>query len=248
MTKAVVTGHSRGLGAAIAEALLSRDIPVLALSRRGNVELAGRHGDALSEVAIDLADGAAVAEWAGSDALKRFLEGASSALLVNNAGVVEPIGPAGTLDAAGILRAVTLNVAAPIVLANAFLAATRSVADRRILHISSGAGRSAVPGWSVYCATKAALDRHAQTIVADDLAGLRVESLAPGVIDTDMQAQIRATTPEQFVMRERFVALKENDGLTGPTECGRQAVAHLLGPGFGLDTLTDLRTLASEIG
>jgi benzil reductase ((S)-benzoin forming) len=244
MRKAIVTGHSRGLGAAIAEALLSEGIPVLALSRRGNAELAERFADALTEVAIDLADGAACAEWAGSGALGRFLEGASSALLVNNAGVVDPIGPAGTLDAGEIVRAVTLNVAAPIVLANAFLAATRSVADRRILHISSGAGRSAVPGWTVYCATKAALDRHAQTIVADDLSGVRLESLAPGVIDTDMQATIRSTTPEQFVMRERFVALKENQGLTGPDECGRQAVAHLLGPRFGLDTLTDLRTLA----
>jgi len=244
MTKAVVTGHSRGLGAAIAEALLSEGIPVLALSRKGNAELAERFGDALSEVAMDLADGQACAEWAGSDALARFLDGASRVLLVNNAGVVEPIGPAGSLDAAEIVRAVTLNVASPIVLANAFLAATRSIADRRVLHISSGAGRSAIPGWSVYCATKAALDRHAQTIAADDLSGVRVESLAPGVIDTDMQAQIRATSPEQFVMRERFVALKENAGLTSPEACGREAVAHLLGPKFGLDTVTDLRTLA----
>jgi benzil reductase ((S)-benzoin forming) len=243
MMKAVLTGHSRGLGAAIAEALLSHDIPVLALSRRGNPELASRHGDALSEVAVDLADGAACERWVGSEALARFLDGASSAFLVNNAGIVDPIGPAGSLDPSEILRAVTLNVAAPILLANAFLAATGSVADRRILHISSGAGRSAVPGWSVYCATKAALDRHAQTIVADDLPGVRVESLAPGVIDTDMQARIRATTPEQFAMRERFVALKQNEALTGPAECGRQTVAHLLGPRFGLDTVTDLRTL-----
>ncbi len=244
MTKAVVTGHSRGLGAAIAEALLSEGIPVLALSRRRNAELAERYGDALTEVAIDLADGAACADWAASEALARFLEGASRVLLVNNAGVVEPIGPAGSLDAGEIVRAVTLNVAAPVVLANGFLAATRSIADRRILHISSGAGRSAIPGWSVYCATKAALDHHAQTIAADDLPGVRVESLAPGVIDTDMQAQIRATSPEQFVMRERFVALKENEGLNSPEACGRQAVAHLLGAGFGLDTVTDLRTLA----
>jgi len=243
MIKAVLTGHSRGLGAAIADALLSRDIPVLALSRRSNSELSSRYGNALGEVTIDLADAAACADWASGGALPGFLEGASRALLINNAGMVNPIGPAGTLAPLEIVRAVALNVTAPLVIANAFVAATSSVADRRILHISSGAGRSGIPGWSIYCASKAALDNHARAIAADDLPGLRIESLAPGVIDTEMQAEIRATSPEQFVMRERFVALKESNSLISPEECARQSVAHVLGQTFGLDTLTDLRSL-----
>jgi benzil reductase ((S)-benzoin forming) len=244
MTKAVLTGHSRGLGAAIAEALLARDIPMLALSRKGNPDLAARYGELLVEVAIDLSDASAGAEWAKSDALARFLDDAPYALLVNNAGVVEPIGPAGELDAQVIARAVVLNVAAPIVLADAFIKATVKAEQRRILHISSGAGRNAIPGWSTYCATKAALDHHARTVAADARPNLLVESLAPGVIDTEMQAQIRATTPEQFAMRERFVSLKQNNELTDPGECGARIVEHLLSKAFGYDTLTDLRTLS----
>jgi NAD(P)-dependent dehydrogenase (short-subunit alcohol dehydrogenase family) len=242
MRKAILTGHSRGLGAAIAEALLEEGIHVLAISRRGNEALAARYGDHLTELALDLSD-ASFTDWTSGEAIAQFLDGASLALLVNNAGIVQPIGPTGSLDGVAILRAVTLNIAAPLVLANAFLAASESIADRRVLHISSGAARSAIPGWSIYCATKAALDHHARTVVADDLSGLRIESLAPGVIDTDMQAEIRATSPEQFSMRERFVALKQNDGLMGPAECARQTVAHLLDERFGLDPLTDLRTL-----
>jgi benzil reductase ((S)-benzoin forming) len=244
MTKAVLTGHSRGLGAAIAQALLERDIPVLALSRKGNPDLAARYGDRLVENSVDLADADACVAFAKGAELARFLEGATSALLVNNAGVVEPIGPAGELDAEAIARAVVLNVAAPIALADAFVRATAQAEDRRILHISSGAGRNAVPGWSTYCATKAALDHHARTVVADARPNLRIESLAPGVIDTEMQAQIRATTPEQFAMRERFVKLKQNNELSDPNACGARIVEHFLSKAFGFDTLTDLRTLS----
>ncbi len=242
MKRAVVTGHSRGLGAAIAEALLARDIPVLAIARRGNEELASRYGDALTEAMLDLADADAVAGWLEGGALSRFLAGSQEALLVNNAGVVGPIGPAGTLEARDIARAVSLNVAAPLVLGNAFIAATEGAA-RRILHISSGAGRNGIPGWSTYCATKAALDNHARAVAGDALPGLRIESLAPGVIDTDMQAEIRATTGDQFVLRERFVALKRNNELAGPAECAEKLVSHLLGDGFGNDPVTDLRQL-----
>lgn len=242
MRKAILTGHSRGLGAAIAEELLREGIHVLAISRRGSGTLAARYPDLLTEVALDLSDPTFM-DWTKTAALSDFLDGATLAILVNNAGVVQPIGPAGSLDGDDILRAVTLNVAAPLVLTNAFLAASEAVEDRRVVHISSGAARSAIPGWSIYCATKAALDHHARTMIADDISRVRIESLAPGVIDTDMQAEIRATTPDQFALRERFVALKENNGLISPAECARQTVAHLLDERFGLDPLTDLRAL-----
>ena len=236
---AIVTGHSRGLGAAIAAELLGRGARVLGLARKGNPVLAAAYPEALTEVALDLADPAALAEWLPG--LRAHLQGAGPVLLVNNAGTVEPIGPAGTLDPAAIARAAALNVTAPLMLADALIAATTGAQDRRILHVSSGAARNAYPGWSLYCATKAALDHHARAVAEDALPGLRIESLAPGVIDTDMQAAIRATTEAQFTMRERFVGLKESGGLASPGECARRLVAHLTGPGFGASPVTDLR-------
>lgn len=239
--KAILTGHSRGLGAAIAADLVSRKIPVLALARRKNAGLADQLSSGLTEVELDLADSAALARWLAGDTLPRFLEGCKTALLINNAGVVQPVGPVDMQDVQTIARAVALNVAAPMMLASAVAAATRDGVERRILHVSSGAGRSAYPGWSVYCATKAALDQHARAATLDKVRALRICSLAPGIIDTDMQAEIRATTLEQFPLREKFDMLKRNGDLVSPQDCARRLVDYLLGDRFGSEPVADLR-------
>ncbi len=243
MIKAIVTGHSRGLGAGIAQALLARDVTVLGVSRRSNAALAQRFPDTLQEVTLDLSDREATRAWLEGDGFSGFLADADTAILINNAGIVQPIGPSGKLDIATIAKAVTLNIAGPLMAANAFIATTEQVADRRIMHISSGAGRRPMPGWSIYCATKAALDHHANALAADSVPHLAIESLAPGVIDTDMQGEIRATTPEQFTLREQFVALKQNNDLSSPESCGEAIAAHLLGPRFGAEVITDIRQL-----
>ena len=243
MIKAIVTGHTRGLGAAIAAQLLDRGIPVLGLARAHSPGLAGRHPDLLEQVGIDLADSAALAQWLGSGALNAWLSDAGTALLVNNAGVVQPIGPLQTQDIAAVASAIALNVAAPLMLSAAFAARSRKGADCRILNVSSGAGRNAYPGWSVYCATKAALDHHARAVVLDQSPGVRICSLAPGVIDTDMQAEIRSTGLERFPMRERFEAMKRDGALASAQDSAGRIVDHLLGDAFGAAPVADLREL-----
>lgn len=242
---AVVTGHSRGLGAAIAARLLARGARVLGVARRGNLALAREHGAALAETSLDLADAAALLEWLGTRALERFLEGAEPALLVNNAGTVQPTGALETQDAAAVSRAATLNVTAPLVLSAAFATATRAARDRRILHVSSGAGTSPYAGWSVYCASKAALDHHARAAALDRSPGLRIGSVAPGVVDTDMQAEMRAMTDDIFPARHRFVELKREGRLSSPEQAGRAVADLLLSDAFGAEPVTDLRRLAS---
>lgn len=241
--KAVITGHTRGLGAAIAANLLSRNIPVLGIARARNSELEKRFPQTLKHAELDLSDSAALAQWLNGDVLRGYVAGSKTVLLINNAGVVQPVGPLGTQDPAVIARAVALNVAAPMMLASALTAAAPDASDRRIMHISSGAGRSAYPGWSVYCATKAAVDHHARAVVLDKTPAVRICSLAPGVVDTDMQAEIRATSLEKFPLRERFEALKRNGDLTSPEECAQRLVDYLLSDQFGRDPVADLREL-----
>jgi len=239
--KAIVTGHTKGLGAAIAAELIERGIPVLGLARSRSAHPASA---LLTEVEVDLSDSAALAGFLAGDALADWLRDEGATLLVNNAGVVSPVGPLAQQDPLAALRAVTLNVAAPLALSAAVVRASRGErrgGARRILHISSGAGRNAYPGWSVYCATKAALDRHAEAVLQDGDETVRCCSLAPGVIDTGMQAEIRATPEADFPMKERFVQMKQEGALAAPEECARKLVTLLLSEDFGRQAVADLR-------
>lgn len=243
---AVVTGHTRGLGAAITAHLLARDVRVLGIARHRNAELAERHGAGLTQVQLDLADATALTTWLKSDALGGHLHAANVAILVNNAGVLQPAGPLQVQDVALVARAVAVNVAAALVLSAAFVAATRDARDRRILHISSGAGRQAYAGWGVYCASKAALDHHARAVALDRTPALRISSVAPGVIDTDMQTELRSATEDIFPDRQRFVDLKREGRLLDPDHAGRAAVEFLLSDAFGSEPVTDLRYVNAQ--
>jgi NAD(P)-dependent dehydrogenase (short-subunit alcohol dehydrogenase family) len=242
---AVVTGHSQGLGLAVARTLLVQGWQVLGLSRSGwpAAEATGHPG--LTQVALDLADSAALAAWLGSPAWTQALAGASEVWLVNNAGTVQPMGPAGMQGPQAVAQAVALNVAAPLMLADALLAARPQGVALRVVHVSSGAARNPYAGWSVYCATKAALDMHARATQLDGVAGLRIESLAPGVVDTAMQAHIRGTGADRFPHVARFQALHAQGELASPAGVAARLLAHMGSDVFGQQAVRDLRELGA---
>ena len=242
--RAIVTGHTRGLGAALAEQLLARGIAVLGLSRSRHATLKASFPMQLEEIELELADPARVAQWIATDALRGFVSGAQTVLLINNAGMVQPIGPIEGQDAAAVASAVGLNVATPLMLASALAATSADASDRRIVHISSGAARNAYAGWSIYCATKAALDHHARAVALDQNRALRICSLAPGVIDTNMQATIRSSGTDQFPLREKFEDLKRNGQLSTPEQCATQVLDYALGDTFGQMPVADIREIA----
>lgn len=97
--------------------------------------------------------------------------------------------------------------------------------------------------WSSYCATKAALDHHARAVALEHLPGLRIASLAPGVADTTMQAEIRAGSVAQFPQKERFEALHTGGQLASPAVAAGRLVDYLLGERFGDVADGDLRHL-----
>ena len=167
--------------------------------------------------------------------------GTGLAGLVANAGVLDPIGPLDRVDPDAAIRHVTVNLTAPLVWAATFLRATAGIAERRIAFVSSGAGRNPYPGWGPYCAAKAGLDHLARVLATEGHAGLRVESLAPGVVDTDMQSTIRATDPADFPAQPRFVAMAAAGELPTAAEVGERFVARLTGPSFGDEVTSDLR-------
>jgi benzil reductase ((S)-benzoin forming) len=238
--KAILTGHTKGLGAALAQQLLERKIPVLALARTSSQQLQTDFPELLTQIDIDLSVSSALAAWLQTNALRDYLHDCSNVVLINNAGTVAPVGSLSQQDPLEVAAAISLNVSAPLTLAAAVVGAMQGK-HRRILHISSGAGSGAYAGWSVYCATKAALDHHARAVALDAEEGVRICSLAPGIIDTDMQATIRATPEERFPSRQRFVDLKREGQLVTPADCAARLINHLLSDKFGDKPVDDLR-------
>ena len=237
MKKLIITGHTRGLGRALAELYLQRGWQVLGLAR-GRADMVSPK---LRQVRIDLADGAALAAWLSSGLLRDFLADAGSILLANNAGTVSPNALLGRQRPSETLSAVALNVTAPLLLANAALAARPARVPLDILHIGSGAGRKNYPGWSVYGATKAALDHHARCVAAEGHENVRITCLAPGVGDTAMQGEIRAADEADFPMRPRFAALKEGGGLQSAEETAAKIAAYVESARFGEEAAADIR-------
>lgn len=249
----IVTGASRGLGLALARQLLSPQRVLLCVSRHTSDDLAlvaADTGAHLEQWTQDLADTTEAAER-----LARWLHSLhapelDSATLINNAGVIPSLGPLNDCPPDELARALRVGLEAPMALTGAFLRATQAWVDagwlgtRKVLNISSGLGRRAMAGQAPYCAAKAGLDHFSRCTALDEARrpnGARIASLAPGVIDTDMQTQLRAGDPARFPDRARFVGLQTDGLLTPPEAAAYQVLTYLDRADFGQHVVTDLR-------
>ena len=236
----IVTGASRGLGRAIAEQLLQPGHVVLGISRRAPPAPPG-----LEQWACDLVDPLPVA--ARFQAWLEALDAGvfASAALINNAAVLADPKPLRDADAVALSASVRVGLEAPLLLTAAFLRATRNWrADKRVLHISSGLGRSAMASQGPYCAVKAALDHLARAQALEEALlenGAKVCSLAPGVIDTDMQVQLRGADPKAFPDLDAFVAMKSERRLDSPAAAAGKVIAYLNRKDFGVNPVGDVR-------
>ncbi len=244
----ILTGASRGLGAAMAEQLLAPGVTLLCIARQPHPTLdeQGRQaGATVLQWQRDLADASPLANelaiWLTGLGATAF----DSANLINNAGVISRIGPVDQSDSADLVQALRVGLEAPLLLSAAFLRATAGwAAPRRILNISSGLGRRAMAGSASYCAAKAGMDHLSRAMALDEAArpnGARVVSLAPGVIDTDMQVQLRSADEQGFPDKHRFVGLKEQGQLSSSADAARQVISFLRRPDFGQEVVADVR-------
>lgn len=228
----IVTGSSRGLGAALARQLAQAGNVVIGIARQGNPDLQ------VEQWALDLADPQPAAER-----LQDWLHthhGWDSATLINNAALLGEPGPLAASDPAGLSAALRVGLEAPVLLSRSFLAGTASVPRRRILNISSGLGRRAMAGGAAYCAVKAGLD-HFSRALALEAPGVGIVSLAPGVIDTDMQAQLRDADAGRFPEQARFQGLKDGGQLQTADATAAAVLRYLARPDFGRDVIADIR-------
>jgi benzil reductase ((S)-benzoin forming) len=222
-TLLVLTGHSKGIGKALLQHFLGQDgMQVHALSRtKGQLS----HSQ-LKEWAVDLSDAAAV-EAILPDLFPRIV--ADRYLLINNAGWIGEIKPTGKLQPASLQRALQLNLLTPMLLSNAFAQAYgNSSGQKLICNLSSGAASKPLPGWASYCSSKAGLEMFSRVMDTEWRSeAFRVFSVAPGIVDTDMQQEIRAAHPADFPALARFRDY-HTEGMLSPAAAVAEKIGYML--------------------
>lgn len=202
-----ITGSSKGLGKGLAELLLSEGHKVWGLSRTSSI----KHEN-YSHLSLDFSDLNKVNSYSFP-----VIEDADEVILINNAGMIGEIGTIGQLEDKSPQKIMDVNVTAPIILCNKFIRQFElTKANKSIINISSGAGQSPISGWANYCASKAALDMFSQTVQkeqANKSNPIDIYSVAPGIMDTDMQAEIRSSDINRFDRVNEFVDYKKNNEL-----------------------------------
>ncbi len=188
----LVTGASRGIGAAAGRAFADAGANVALVARTTDAiaELAGEIGEKALAIPCDVSRHAEVE--AAIDATARTFGGLD--VLINNAGVIEPIGHLAETDVEAWARTIDINLKGVMYGMRAAMPGMIAQGHGTIINISSGAAHGPVEGWSAYCSSKAGV--YMLTRMGDKEArekGLRIMGLSPGTVATDMQREIKAS-------------------------------------------------------
>ncbi len=238
----IITGASKGIGAALVQEWKKRQqVVVIGVART-------------SITNVDHAIIGDVTEEETRQQFQRLLEQyqakASRFTLINNAGVVEPIGMFGLIDSQHIQRAIDINVTAPMEWTNTFIQTLATFSgEKQVMNISSGAGRKTYDGWGVYGTTKAAID-HFSWIVFEEQKRAKypvdIVAIAPGIIDTNMQSVIRAADEKAFPPLQRFLDYKKEGALASPEQTAVGLIRYLESDVMKTTPKADIRQFLSE--
>lgn len=219
----VITGASRGLGAGMARfyldrghklGLCSRSVPPPALAAIDNPNLYYQSN-------VNVSDPEAIEDFT-NQVLQRF--GPNIDLWINNAGILGPIQPIRKYQPQDFEANLQINLMGVFHGTQAYIRHlyqrdNKNSTSATLVNISSGAAVKGYAGWSAYCASKAGVDRLTECVLLEEqsqLSFFRAYSIAPGIVDTDMQAQIRSTSKENFPMLDKFLDVKEKNAFNTP--------------------------------
>ncbi len=233
-----ITGTSKGLGRALTELLLKDESNfVFGYARNNEIN----HKNYYHKL-IDLNN---------LEGLKKIhfpeLANPEKIVLINNAGTVGDINHVGATDNDQIVTCFNVNLIAPAIIANNFVAAYKNLSNEKlIVNISSGAGKSAIDGWSAYCSAKAGVDMFSRVLseeVGIQNSNFKVLSLAPGIIDTGMQVEIRNAKTEGFSNLDRFIEYKKNGDLASAEETAKKVFRFLTEENLQNEVICSVRDL-----
>ncbi len=245
----ILTGASRGMGFGMAQQLLQPGHTLLCISRKTNEALTDQAANTedvtLEQWQQDLTDGAStsrkLALWLSGHDGSQF----ASVTLINNAAALPKISSLSAGDVDDIAQAMRVNLETPMQLTAAFLNATSDwPGERKVLNISSGNGRRAMASQSIYSAAKAGMDHYTRCVALEEAVrpnGAKLCSLAPGIIDTEMQTHLRNTDPANFPQHATFVSFKANGDLLTPAAAAKRVLDYLARADFGSNPVGDVR-------
>lgn len=210
-----VTGVSRGLGAAITQLLLERGDRVCGIGRNHQID----HPN-FSFIDCDLGN---------PESIERVQIEVTSGeiVLINNAGIIGQIGRISEQENWDLTHVLQVNTIAPMALASKIYRKMHDKNKFSLVNISSGAANRSIPSWAAYCASKAALNRLSENFFIEEREkgfNPKVYAISPGVIDTDMQVQIRNTSSSEFSEVQNFIDLKEKNQLFSAVESAEKII------------------------
>lgn len=248
MNYIIITGASKGLGEGIAIELLHESHHLICVSRGKSEKLeklAAAKNCPITFISFDFGVTADIPDLARMIFEQIPLDEASGLYLINNAGVIHPVGRAEDCDSGEVEQHMRINLIAPMLLTSAFIKHTKGwKMEKRVINISSGAAQNPYHGWSSYSTSKAGIDMFTRCIgheQEDQDYPVEIMAVAPGIIDTEMQTAIRATTDDQFIHRKRFVELKKTGQLVPPQVAGKHLAKLLFSPEFSNGGIIDIR-------
>ncbi|WP_372795163.1 SDR family NAD(P)-dependent oxidoreductase [Lutibacter sp.] len=221
----IITGGSKGLGLGLAKKYHKQGYRVISISRSkiDKLYIAEQYQCDLSKT--DTIEHIMIEIFSHLDK-----NTTTHLTLINNAG---ELGTVNTLDAIAplnISHTIQVNLIAPLVLNSLFIKLTKGwECKKQIFNISSGAAVKPYEGWSIYCASKAGVDMMTKVISKEQKEinnGVSIVSIYPGVIDTDMQVQVRTTPKQNFKSVQRFIDFYKHGDLLSPKEVANK-IYHL---------------------
>jgi benzil reductase ((S)-benzoin forming) len=217
--KVLITGTSRGIGEALAIKFLNEGWEVNGFSRHKNdsIKKSFKKKGLYQETTGDLSNVKDVRRF-----LKKSIGEIESAeyekiVLINNSGVLEPIKPIRESEIEEMIYNLKVNILGTASITNLFMSELKEISLQKIIiNVSSGAGKNPYPSWGSYCASKAAIDMLTQCIQIEEKEyknPCKIYSIAPGVVETQMQETIRSKSIEDFPLVNKFIELKETGKL-----------------------------------